>query len=110
VQRVFQIGISGSYGGMNLGDEAILDGIISQLRASLPVEITVFTRNPADTLSRHKVERAVPVRELTRKEITPEIRRLDLFILAARAGLRETPRTCARAATDRERNSSGARQ
>src|SRR5689334_7517198 len=66
---------------MNLGDEAILDGIISQLRASLPVEITVFTRNPADTLSRHNVERAVPVRELTRKEITPEIRRLDLFIL-----------------------------
>jgi polysaccharide pyruvyl transferase CsaB len=81
VKRVFHVGISGSYGGMNLGDEAILDGIISQLRASLPVEITVFTRNPADTLSRHNVERAVPVRELTRKEITPEIRRLDLFIL-----------------------------
>lgn len=79
--RPFRIGISGSYGGMNLGDEAILDGIIAQLRESLPVEITVFSRNPKDTLSRHKVERAIPVRELTRKEITPEIQRLDLFIL-----------------------------
>ena len=75
------IGISGSYGGMNLGDEAILDGIVAQLRGSLPVEITVFSRNPKDTLSRHNVERAVPVRELTRKEVVPEIERLDLFIL-----------------------------
>jgi polysaccharide pyruvyl transferase CsaB len=66
---------------MNLGDEAILDGIIAQLRESLPVEVTVFSRNPEDTLKRHKVERAIPVRELTRKEITPEIRRLDVFIL-----------------------------
>jgi polysaccharide pyruvyl transferase CsaB len=81
VQRVFQIGISGSYGGMNLGDEAILDGIVSQLRKSLPVQITVFSRNPADTLSRHDVERSIPVRELTRKEVTPEIQRLDLFII-----------------------------
>lgn len=76
-----RVGISGSYGGMNLGDEAILDGIIAQLRESLPVEITVFSRNPQDTLSRHTVERAIPVRELSRKEITPEIQRLDLFIL-----------------------------
>jgi len=80
-KQPFRIGISGSYGGRNLGDEAILDGIVSQLRASLPVEITVFSRNPADTLSRHNVERAVPVREMTRKEVTPEIQRLDLFIL-----------------------------
>jgi|GEM_PF-3481893 len=27
--RLFRIGISGSYGGMNLGDEAILDGIVT---------------------------------------------------------------------------------
>jgi polysaccharide pyruvyl transferase CsaB len=66
---------------MNLGDEAILDGIVFQLRQSLPVEITVFSRNPEDTLRRHDVERAIPVREFTRKEITPEIQRLDLFII-----------------------------
>jgi polysaccharide pyruvyl transferase CsaB len=66
---------------MNLGDEAILDGILTQIRQSLAAEVTIFSRNPRDTLARHKVERAVPVRELTRKEVTPEIKRLDVFIL-----------------------------
>src|SRR5690349_18059199 len=77
----FQIGISGSYGGMNLGDEAILTGIIKQLRGSFAVEITVFSRNPDDTLRRHNVERAVPVRALTRRDMHSEIERLDLLIL-----------------------------
>jgi len=76
-----QIGISGSYGGMNLGDEAILDGILTRLRAVVAADVTVFSRNPADTLRRHKVERAVSPRDFTRKEMMPEIRRLDLLIL-----------------------------
>jgi polysaccharide pyruvyl transferase CsaB len=78
---VFRVGISGSYGGLNLGDEAILEGIVKELRRALPVEITVFSRQPEDTLARHRVERAVPVRELSRDEVLPEIERLDLFIL-----------------------------
>jgi polysaccharide pyruvyl transferase CsaB len=80
-ERAFRIGISGSYGGMNLGDEAILEGILGELRASLPAEVTVFSKNPSDTLARQKVERAINPRSLTRKEITPEIRRLDLLVL-----------------------------
>lgn len=36
--RRLRIGISGSYGGMNLGDEAILDGMLSQLRATVPAD------------------------------------------------------------------------
>jgi polysaccharide pyruvyl transferase CsaB len=76
-----RIGISGSYGGMNLGDEAILAGILGQLRTSVPADITVFSRNPSDTLARHRVERAVAPREKTRREITREIKDLDLFIL-----------------------------
>ena len=79
--RVFRVGISGSYGGWNLGDEAILQGIIEELRRAAPVEITVFTRDPADTLRRHHVERAVPVRQFLRGDILPELRPLDLFIL-----------------------------
>jgi polysaccharide pyruvyl transferase CsaB len=78
---VFRVGISGSYGGLNLGDEAILEGIVKELRRALSVEITVFSRHPEDTLARHHVERAVPVRELSRDEVLPEIERLDLFIL-----------------------------
>lgn len=79
--RRLQIGISGSYGGMNLGDEAILEGILGELRASIPADVTVFSRNPADTLARHEVEHAVPVRSLTRKEIAPEVEKLDVFVL-----------------------------
>jgi polysaccharide pyruvyl transferase CsaB len=79
--RVFRVGISGSYGGFNLGDEAILEVIITELRRSLPVEITVFSRDPQDTIARHRVERAVPVRELSRNEVLPEIECLDLLIL-----------------------------
>jgi polysaccharide pyruvyl transferase CsaB len=78
---VLKVGVSGSYGGLNLGDEIILQVLVSELRRVLPVEITVFSRNPADTLARHKVDRAVPVRKLSRDEILPEIQRLDLFIL-----------------------------
>jgi len=81
LQRPFRVGISGSYGGVNLGDEAILDGILTQLRESVPVEITVFTRNAEDTLSRHRVEHAVTVRNLTRKEVSPIVKQLDVFIL-----------------------------
>jgi polysaccharide pyruvyl transferase CsaB len=81
IKRKVRIGISGSYGGMNLGDEAILEGILGELRASVPAEITVFSKNPADTLARHKVEHALNVHALTRKEATPAIRALDLLIL-----------------------------
>jgi len=77
----FRIGISGSYGGMNLGDEAILEGILRQLRASIQAEVTVFSMNPSDTLAQHRVERAICARSLTRKEITPVIQELDLLIL-----------------------------
>ncbi len=76
-----QIGISGSYGGMNLGDEAILDGMLTQLRATVPADITVFSRNPADTQARHNIERAIPVRSLTRKEVAAEIQSLDLLVV-----------------------------
>jgi polysaccharide pyruvyl transferase CsaB len=78
----FRVGISGSYGGLNLGDEAILESIIAQLRqGGKPVEITVFSRDAEDTLRRHRVERAVPVRRLSRAEVLPQVERLDLLIL-----------------------------
>jgi polysaccharide pyruvyl transferase CsaB len=78
---VYKVGITGSYGGLNLGDEAILQSIVTQLRRDLPVEITVFSRDAEDTKRRHGVERSVPVRKLSRAEVTPEIERLDLLIL-----------------------------
>jgi polysaccharide pyruvyl transferase CsaB len=79
--KTYKIGISGSYGGLNLGDEAILQSMVSQLRQSVSAEITVFSRNPQDTLKRHDVDHAVAVRKMSRDEIIPEIGKLDLFIL-----------------------------
>ncbi len=79
--RVFRVGISGSYGGLNLGDEAILGSMISQLRASLPVEITVFSRNVEDTRQRHRVEHVQPVRQLNRREARAVVEGLDVFVL-----------------------------
>jgi polysaccharide pyruvyl transferase CsaB len=76
-----KIGITGSYGGLNLGDEAILQSILEQLRRELPdAEITVFSRDADDTKRRHKVDRAIPVRKLSRAEVVPEVERLDLLL------------------------------
>jgi polysaccharide pyruvyl transferase CsaB len=66
---------------MNVGDEAILEGILGRLRASLAADVTVFSMNPADTLARHSIEQAVNPRSLTRKEMAPLVRDLDLLIL-----------------------------
>ncbi len=79
--KLYRIGISGSYGGLNLGDEAILTAMIAQLRADLTLEITVFSRQAADTRQRHRVERAVSIRDLTRSEARQEVARLDLLVL-----------------------------
>jgi polysaccharide pyruvyl transferase CsaB len=78
---LYRVGITGSYGGLNLGDEAILQSIIAQLRRDLPVEITVFSRDPEDTKRRHGVERAVAIRKMSRAEAVPEVERLDLLIV-----------------------------
>jgi len=78
---VYRVGISGSYGGLNLGDEAILQVIATELAQALPVELTIFSRNAADTRERYPSARVLGVRELSRGEVLPEIEVLDLFIL-----------------------------
>src|SRR5687768_3262802 len=73
-----KVAISGSYGGLNLGDEAILEGMLKNLRKE--ADIVVFSRNPADTEARHKV-RALPIREMHKDDVMKELAKLDLFIL-----------------------------
>ena len=80
-ERRLRVGISGSYGGFNLGDEAILQVMVNQLRRSLPVEITVFSREAEDTRRRHDVDRVVQLRALSRRESRQLVADLDLFIL-----------------------------
>lgn len=76
----YRVAISGSYGGMNLGDEAILEGMLSELRASLDVDVVVFSLDPKDTERRHAV-RAVPIRELHKTDVFDELRQVDLLVL-----------------------------
>lgn len=82
VDGSLRIGISGSYGGWNLGDEAILTALVARLRRDWPAaQVTVFGRDPDHTLACHDVQRAVRVRELTREEARGEVAELDLLIL-----------------------------
>src|SRR5215813_14070336 len=76
----YRVAISGSYGGMNLGDEAILEVVLRDLRADLDVDVVVFSRNAKDTERRHKV-RAVPIREMHKNDVFQELRKLDLLIV-----------------------------
>jgi len=45
---------------------------IAKLRDSFSVELTIFPRNSDDTLDRHRVERSVAIRRLTRREAREE--------------------------------------
>lgn len=74
-----RIGITGSYGGLNLGDEAILEAIVRPLREELDAQIVVFSRDPDDTVRRHGVD-AVPVRTMTKDESREIVGSLDLLI------------------------------
>ena len=76
------VGISGSYGGLNLGDEAILTAICAQLRAAVRgVELVVFSRDRHHTAAHHDVDRVVGAREALRDELVNEVARLDLLLL-----------------------------
>ena len=75
------IGISGSYGGLNAGDEAILTSMVQQLRAHMPdVELVIFARDAEHTRAQHDVDRVV-ARDAIRSELLEEIERLDLLVL-----------------------------
>jgi polysaccharide pyruvyl transferase CsaB len=87
--RIRRVGISGSYGGYNLGDEAILQVIIRELRQAVPVEIVVFSRDANDTHARHGVD-AVTARSLTRREARTLVAGLDLLILGGGGILYDT--------------------
>jgi polysaccharide pyruvyl transferase CsaB len=85
------IGIIGSYGGLNLGDEAILASAVSQLRATAPdAEIVVFSRDAEHTRQHHDVDRTVNVRNALRDQIRPEVARLDLLLLGGGGILYDT--------------------
>src|SRR5262249_34386271 len=76
----YRVAISGSYGGKNLGDGAIFEVLLGELRAHMDVYVVIFFHNPKDTQRRHKLF-APPHREMHKDEVFEALRGLDLFIL-----------------------------
>ncbi|MEV4657792.1 polysaccharide pyruvyl transferase family protein [Micromonospora sp. NPDC049301] len=76
------IGVLGSYGGRNLGDEAILTGLLSDLRTQEPnARIIVFSRHPEHTRLAHPDVEAVPWEGISRTDSALVLAQLDLLIL-----------------------------
>ncbi|WBB79818.1 polysaccharide pyruvyl transferase family protein [Micromonospora sp. WMMD882] len=76
------IGVLGSYGGRNLGDEAILTGLLADLRSQQPdAHVVVFSRNPDHTRAHHPGVEAVPWEGVSRVDSAAVFDRLDLLIL-----------------------------
>ncbi|MBM0225292.1 MULTISPECIES: polysaccharide pyruvyl transferase family protein [Micromonospora] len=76
------IGLLGSYGGRNLGDEAILSGLLADLRQQEPnARIIVFSRNPAHTALAHPDVEAVAWEGVSRADSSVTLSELDLLIL-----------------------------
>jgi polysaccharide pyruvyl transferase CsaB len=76
------VGLVGSYGGLNAGDEAILTVAITQLREAMDgVEIIVFSRDCEHTERHHDADRVVDARRAVREDLLGEIKRMDLMLL-----------------------------
>jgi polysaccharide pyruvyl transferase CsaB len=76
------IGICGSYGGLNVGDEAILTVAVDQIRNAVPgAELTVFTRDVRHTVAHHDANRVIDTRGAMRDELIGELQRLDVLLL-----------------------------
>lgn len=88
-----RIVICGNYGATNLGDEALLEGILHLVRRSVPnPSITVLSVNPDETADVHSVEsaRLMPagfrswwngIRDGGTRKTMEVVRKADLFIL-----------------------------
>jgi polysaccharide pyruvyl transferase CsaB len=76
------IGVLGSYGGLNIGDEAILTSMLATLREAVPfAEVVVFSRDAAHTRDAHAVDRVLDARRGRCDAVNQEIAGLDLLVL-----------------------------
>lgn len=77
-----KIVISGFYGLGNTGDEAILESIIDNLRASIhePLDITVFSLSPQETAEKHQVKSIYRAWRQGNKEKIQALREANLLI------------------------------
>jgi polysaccharide pyruvyl transferase CsaB len=76
------IGVLGSYGGLNIGDEAILTCVLRCLRQLRPsARIVVFTRNSVHSQQNHGVADALIWEGMSRRAMAEAVGSLDVLIL-----------------------------
>jgi polysaccharide pyruvyl transferase CsaB len=86
-----RIGVLGSYGGFNSGDEAILTAVLTELRSRRPgSEVVVFSRDAEHTRRHHRVDQVVDARTCRRVEVLQAIAGLDLLVLGGGGLLYDT--------------------
>lgn len=77
-----RIGLLGSYGGLNVGDEAICTGILQSLRKHRPGdELVLLSRNPDHTRAHHDASEVVAARDVSRDDLLPVLESLDALLL-----------------------------
>lgn len=77
-----RIGLLGSYGGLNVGDEAICAGILTGLRAHRPHDdVVLLSRDPDHSRAHHDVSEVVAARDVSRDDLLPVLGRLDALVL-----------------------------
>ncbi|MFJ8649783.1 polysaccharide pyruvyl transferase family protein [Streptomyces sp. NPDC093546] len=76
------VGVLGSYGGRNVGDEAILTAMLDRIRAGRPdAHLVVFSRNPDQSRLLHPDVEVVGWEGVNRERISEHLRRLDVLVL-----------------------------
>ncbi|MFF9867555.1 polysaccharide pyruvyl transferase family protein [Streptomyces sp. NPDC013953] len=76
------VGVLGSYGGRNVGDEAILTALLDRIRAGRPdVHFVVFSRNPEHSRGAHPDVEVVGWEGVCRERISEHLRRLSVLVL-----------------------------
>jgi polysaccharide pyruvyl transferase CsaB len=89
--HVLTVGVLGSYGGMNLGDEAILTSLLGDLRRRRPdARVLVFSRDPEHTRHAFPEVDTVGWEAIDREHRGESLRRLDLLVLGGGGILYDT--------------------
>ncbi|MEV6924253.1 polysaccharide pyruvyl transferase family protein [Dactylosporangium sp. NPDC051485] len=86
-----RVGVLGSYGGYNLGDEAILASLLADLRARRPdAEVLVFSRDPGHTEREHPGVAVAAWEGVGRDHTATSLARLDMLVLGGGGILYDT--------------------
>jgi polysaccharide pyruvyl transferase CsaB len=90
-ERVLTVGVLGSYGGRNLGDEAILTSLLTDLRRRRPdARIVVLSRHPEHTRCAFPDVQTEGWQGVNRDRMAQVLRQLDLLVLGGGGILYDT--------------------